>query len=98
MIKPIIKRSNGISAPGEMMGGNNKHTSLERLQTLLAMIWIENLTSTEKSNYCREIEKTNLYAHDVYAAQKLYDYYNLHKWPRALKILDRLKNKYLRDP
>ncbi len=76
------------------MRSDKDKNSLNRIQGLLAMLWIENLTPTQKRNYCKAIEKTNIYSFDVYRTQKLYDYYKLYNWPIALIKLNKLKQKY----
>lgn len=84
MIKPPQKRSNTYPTKGDVIHQYNNKSSLERLQTLLAMVWMDNLTVDEKVNYCDgEID-----------TKKLYETYELYNWPTVLNKLDKLKEKY----
>ncbi len=71
-----------------------KKTSLERLQGYLTLLWIEDLSAPDKRQYCREMTKLKKYEITTPHYLKLYDYYELYKWPIALEKLNKLKKKY----
>ncbi len=84
MIKPPQKRSNTYPSRGDVITKYNRKTSLERLQAILAMLWMDNLTVEEKIKYCNgKID-----------VKKLYETYELYNWPIILDKLTKLKEKY----
>lgn len=94
MVKHIQKRANKISGSGDIIAEPENETSLERLQRYLAMIWVDNLTASQKRDCIKVIETVKTYHEDAPFIIRLYDYYDLYKWPSVLLKLERLKKKY----